>query len=225
MDILSNIHLAYHNKKHERNNLKKISLFLSGFIAGIIFLFGCGKTEVAQSFAQSVIKAIDVVFDNQGTNLTSTNVQYALNEINAKIPNYVNPNYIKPTDLDKILIPNVSWSGYIKNFNANGAIPFSIQFVTTMLSNVTINTLQYSEFLNIPDDGIITINNSTDHNSLGALINVKLVQRNGINYLTGVSLLNDPRPSYGAALTPNPNYNLIHNYFELKQCAPGQNSC
>ncbi|MHB8481567.1 MAG: hypothetical protein ACYDBV_02335 [Nitrospiria bacterium] len=193
--------------------MQKTILFLSGFICGIAFLIGCGKTEVAQSFAQSVINAIDVVFDNKGTNLNSTNVQNALNEINAKLP-----NYIKTSDINKLWGSNLVWYGYIRNITSTGIIPFSIMFSNSTPPNIMINNNLYVTDLNIPDDGIISFIGSLASNSLGALINVKLVQRNGINYLTGISLLNDPN-------TGNVNYNLTHNYFELKECAPGQTTC
>ncbi len=186
---------------------------MSGFISGIVLLAGCGTTDVAQSFAQGIINAIDVVFDNQGTNLTSTNIQDALNEINSKLPNYV-----KPTDLKKLLDTNTVWSGYIRDLTASGIIPFSIQFSNSTASHATLNNILYGMYLEIPDDGIVSFIGSVP-STLGSLINVKLVQRNGTNYLTGVSLLNNSTPNTAG------NINLTHNYFELKQCAPGETTC
>jgi hypothetical protein len=193
--------------------MRKITLFLSGFISGIVLLAGCGKTDVAQSFAQSIMKAIDVVFDNQGTNLAATNVQDALNEINSKLPHYV-----KSVDLKKLLDTNAVWYGYIRDLTATGTIPFSIQFSNTTASHATLNNILYGMYLDIPDDGIVSFIGSVP-STLGSLINVKLVQRNGTNYLTGVSLLNNSTPNTAG------NINLTHNYFELKQCAPGQTTC
>ncbi|MBI3351809.1 MAG: hypothetical protein HY036_04445 [Nitrospirae bacterium] len=171
--------------------MRKVTLFLCGFISGIVFLAGCGKTDVAQSFAQAVIKAIDVVFDNRGTHLASTNVQDVLNEINTKLPNYV-----KPADLKKLLDTNVVWYGSIRDLTetGTGSIPFSIQFSNATVSNATINNILYAMSLDIPDDGIISFLGSVP-SRLGSLINVKLIQRNGTNYLTGVTLLNNTTPN------------------------------
>ncbi len=57
-----------------------------GFIAGIVYILSCsgggGSGGVAESIANTVINAIDVVYDNTTSKLSSTNVQAAIDELN-----------------------------------------------------------------------------------------------------------------------------------------------
>lgn len=52
---------------------KTMAFVLAGFLAGVAFVISCG--EEARSIAQAVIGAVEVSFDNSGTDITATDVQ------------------------------------------------------------------------------------------------------------------------------------------------------
>jgi hypothetical protein len=77
-----------------KKNLQKYLFISLGFISGIAFVVSCGNEtgtggkvvlqNLAQA-AQTVIHAIEVVFDNSSTNLSSDSVQEAIVEVNSKV--------------------------------------------------------------------------------------------------------------------------------------------
>ncbi len=64
----------------------KVVYVAAGFIAGIVYILSCsgggGNGGVAESIANTVINAIDVVYDNTASKLSATNVQAAIDELN-----------------------------------------------------------------------------------------------------------------------------------------------
>ncbi|MDD5222453.1 MAG: hypothetical protein PHE84_00555 [bacterium] len=62
---------------------KSLIIGLCGFFAGIAFVIQCGND--AKSIAGKIATALDISFDNSGTNLASQNVQDAISEISSNI--------------------------------------------------------------------------------------------------------------------------------------------
>ncbi len=67
--------------------MKKIFYVVLGFVAGVGYIVACSSGQLAgvgASLAAAIGNAVDVVFDNTKSGLTSTNVQDALDEITAQ---------------------------------------------------------------------------------------------------------------------------------------------
>lgn len=71
-----------------------LSLVFAGFISGIAFVAGCGGDDgsngkiisnLAAQAAESVMSALQIVFDPSSTSLQSQNVQDAIVEVDAKV--------------------------------------------------------------------------------------------------------------------------------------------
>ncbi len=60
-----------------------------GFIAGVFYIAACGtgsnSGNISDSIAGTIINAADVLFDHTSSGLSASNVQSAIDEVNAKV--------------------------------------------------------------------------------------------------------------------------------------------
>jgi|APSaa5957512535_1039671.scaffolds.fasta_scaffold66749_1 hypothetical protein len=68
--------------------MRKYIFLLIGFISGSLYMIACsgsGQTGIQSSIAATLGNAIDVIFDNSESGLSSSNLQDAIEELNTKI--------------------------------------------------------------------------------------------------------------------------------------------
>ena len=77
-----------------------------GMFFGSLLTIGCGGGGGAPAIAQTVVNAIDVAFDNSTNGMTSTEVQTAIEELNAKIALLESANATTATTVASLLNEN-----------------------------------------------------------------------------------------------------------------------
>lgn len=92
--------------------MKKMSYVIIGFIAGILYIASCGGSTVSGSLADTIGNAIDVVYDNLSSSLSSTNVQDAIDELKTSV------DALAPTDLATTIIG--TWSSECYEYQGGG---------------------------------------------------------------------------------------------------------
>lgn len=80
----------------------KLLFLMAGFLVGVCYVITCGGG--AQSIADAVTDAVDVLFDNSSSGLTATNVQSAIDEVESRINSLESAN-----DFSSLLAG--SWTG------------------------------------------------------------------------------------------------------------------